>query len=461
MPSPFTELERRRASITTKTPEDDSTVCPAYGNCENWKPYKLTNSQGEEVLDGNGDVSYSGYFICASVLENTSETDGVGKFNRKLLAKVPLQQREELRNVKNPSPDEWHIQDFFQGYDIFVVNFALADMGIPFIKLEFLEFTLILFGNIQPAVDPDGDFPNEAYRLAVCEAALENDRLYVYMEIEAALTVADLITFDGRLTIANVPVTAASELELPANANKWILSAYANLFVLGMSVIVTADAEWVYVDEENTNRRLQEDVCADVNRRRMQESEDWRRSLQESVPISDAPISYSVTLSCDSVLDCLEDIGNYIVGKLKDFLNLLLRGLEKLGEIAVEAFNTFVGFLDDALNYLGLKFTEAAEEIWEAAGEAWDNAVQAFDDAVSDGFQFKDLVTVGLAFLRGVGEVALSVINGVFGILGIGFGVERSKPRIAVGTTAFGCTKWQNRVETCKFHRNLSVHMCY
>eukprot|EP00977_Amphora_coffeiformis_P030334 scaffold46387_cov252-Amphora_coffeaeformis.AAC.3 len=447
------EFERRRASITTINPNDSASACSRYRDCQKWKRYKLVNAKGEEVLNEDGSVRYPNRYICASVLEDESEITGVGSFNRKLLAKIPVSENE-LRFEKNPSPSEWHLQDFFQGFDMFVVHMEIEiPLVIPFISMASVELTLVLFGNIQPAVDPNADFPDEAYRLAVCELAAENDRLFVYVEVEASINVASIITFDGRLTVGNVPVTPASELDLPANANKWILSAFAELFLIGMKMTVTADAEWIYIDEDNARRRLQEDVCADVTRRRTQEDPDhWHRSLQESVPITNAPISYSISLNCGDFLDCVGAIAEFVVGLLEDALTLLLVGIGKLIDFAEQAFVALVDFLGGALDYLGLGFiADAFEEVWEDVGEAWNSAVNTIDSAISDGFQFRDLVEIGVAILKGIGDTVLAALNGFLGLVGIGFGVERSKPRRNVGMTVFGCTKWQNRVEKCEY----------
>jgi hypothetical protein len=59
--------------------------------------------------------------ICASILESKDPLDGVGIFERQLLVKVPKGVAETQRF--RLSPGEWHVQDFFRDFDMFIVAF--------------------------------------------------------------------------------------------------------------------------------------------------------------------------------------------------------------------------------------------------------------------------------------------------------------------------------------------------
>lgn len=393
------ELERRRESITTRDPSNTADICPRYRDCETWKRYKLVNRDGSERVDPDtNDLVYPDRFICASVLENRDEIDGVGNFNRKLYAKVPADDIDNQTTL-NPSPREWHVQDFFQGYDVFVVNFQFSKVIIPNVAMGEIDFTLIIFGNIQPAVNPEEDFGSDEYREAACLAQAENDRLFVYIEVEASISIASIINFDGRLTIANVPVTDIPEIDQFDDPNKWILDAFANLSILGVEMSISARAEWIYLDGERQRRRLQdEDPCADVNRRLQEESNYWHRALQESVALDQAPITYSVSINCQG-LECLEQIGQAVLQALGAIVDLLKVALDRLVDAARQVFEFLEGLLADALSYLedvADFIQDGFDNAWETVGNSWDNAVAVFNDRVlSDGFQFEDLVEIG------------------------------------------------------------------
>jgi hypothetical protein len=82
------ELERRRWTIT-KDGKDGEARCPAYKDCESWKPYKLVDFNDIEQRDGNDAIRYKDQYICATKLEDQSSATGVGPFNRQLFARVP------------------------------------------------------------------------------------------------------------------------------------------------------------------------------------------------------------------------------------------------------------------------------------------------------------------------------------------------------------------------------------
>lgn len=386
------ELERRRWTITTTEMENGffKARCPAYDTCKSWKPYKLVDRDGNEELDDNGNVKYPGHFICAEKLEDKSPDTGVGPFNRQLLARVPSDSKE--RDEKNPQPTEWHVQDFFQGYDMFIMNFGLEGLGFGIFRLNRLSFTLILFGDIQPAINPDEEFPDEESRIFACEQEAANDGLFVYMEIEASVTVLFIVSFDGRLTLGNVPVTPGSGVALPdsnEDANKWFLDARAEVFIIGMTAVVTARGEWFYVGDNR--RRLQEEVgpCAETRRRKLQ-SENFQRALDESVGLDDVPFEYNIEMSCDSFLDCLEDIGTFVLEKLTETFNAIVLGIEKLVDFAGEVFGELASIIGEGLDWLGLDFVaDAFEDLWADIGETFDKAISRIEDAAADGFQFR------------------------------------------------------------------------
>jgi hypothetical protein len=448
------EIERRRWTITTDIRNADGIPqarCPRYKSCKIWKPYKLVDASGAEVLDKNtGAILYPNQLICASVLEDNDPIEGVGDFNRHLLARVP--EGDTAKTQFRPSPSEWHLQDFFQGYDMFVVSMRIEGLRLSVISLDELVLTLVIFGDIQPAVNPDEVYPDEASRSLACDLAAKNDGLYVYMNIEASISILMIVRFNGRLTLANVPVTQSSGVPFTAdNPNKWTVDAFAEIRFLGMKASVTASGEWFYANDD-TRRRLTElsGPCPDARRRRL-ESEHYRRALAESVELADAPVDYDVALSCDSVLDCLEDIGAFVVQALADIYNELVKGVEKLLEVAEIAFTELAKFLGNTLDYLGLGYiADAFEDLWEDIGNTFNKAVQKFDAIASDGFQFSDLAAVGLALLEGAADLLVDAGKFVLGLIGIGIGTQRGAGRKNVGVSDFGCDLFQNLVETCK-----------
>jgi hypothetical protein len=448
------EIERRRWTITTDIRDSmgiPQARCPRYERCTDWKPYKLVDASGKEVLDKNtGEKLYPNQLICASVLEDNDPIDGVGDFNRHLLARVP--KGDKAKTQFRPSPDEWHLQDFFQGYDMFVVSMRIEGLRLSVIRLDELVLTLVIFGDIQPAVNPDEVYPDEASRTLACDLAAKNDGLYVYMNIEASISILMIVRFNGSLTLANVPVTQSSGVPFTIdNPNKWTIDAFAEIRFLGMSASVTASGEWLYTNDD-TRRRLTElsGPCPDARRRRL-ESEHYRRALAESVELTDAPVDYDVALSCDSLLDCLEDIGAFVVQELTDIYNALVKGVAKLLEFAEIAFTELAKFLGDTLDYLGLGFiADAFEDLWEDVGETFNDAVQKFDKIASDGFQFSDLAAVGLALLEGAVDLLEDAGKFALGLIGIGIGTQRGAGRKMVGVSDFGCDLFQNLVETCK-----------
>jgi hypothetical protein len=451
------EIERRRWSITTDIRDSKGVPqarCPRYEQCKVWKPYKLVDASGNEVLDENtGEILYPNQLICASVLEDNDPIDGVGDFNRHLLARVP--NGDKAKNQFRPSPSEWVLQDYFQGNDMFVVSMRIEGLRVSIISLDELVLTLVIFGDIQPAVNPDEVYPDEASRTLACDLAAENDGLYVYMNMEASISILMIVRFNGRLTLANVPVTQSSGVPFTVdNPNKWTIDAFAEIRILGMSVSVTVSGEWFYTNDD-TRRRLTElsGPCPDARRRRL-ESEHYRRALAESVELTDAPVDYEVVMSCDSFLDCIEDIGAFVVQVLTDIFSALVKGVAKLLQFAEIAFTQLFKFLGDTLDYLGLGFLEDAfEDLWEDLGETFNEAVQKFDEIASDGFQFSDLAAIGLILLKGAVDLLEDAGKFALGLIGIGIGTQRGAGRQMVGVSDFGCDLFQNLVETCKYTR--------
>lgn len=448
------EIERRRWTITADIPDGSTQPmprCPRYERCETWKSYKLVDASGNERLDDDGNILYPGQYICASVLEDNDAIEGVGLFNRQLLAKVP--KNDPAARDFSPSPGEWHVQDFFRGYDMFVVAFRLEGaFSIGPAKLEDFKFIIVIFGDIQPAIDPNQEFPDEASRAIACEAAAKNDDLFVYIELEAKLSILMLVQFRGKLTIANVPVAQESGDLSAENANKWTLDALAKLTILGMETKVTALGEWYYTDKD-ARRRLQDvaDPCVTENRRRL-ESERWQRALSESTELKDVDLDTSVEVNCDSFADCMEDVGRFIGQKLTELYNEVAEVVGKVLEVAEVVFTELGSLLADGLAYLGLGFiADAFGDFFEDVEETFDNAVTRFDEIGSDGFQFEDLAAVGLALLESTGELVLAGGKLVLGLIGIGIGSVRGNRVLERGPGPFGCEKLQNQVYKCTF----------
>jgi hypothetical protein len=335
---------------------------------------------------------------------------------------------------------------------MFVVSLQVSDLKFGFFSLDKLSFSMVVFGDIQPAVDPDEVFDDPAFKLNSCEQAALNDELYVYMEVEAAITILFIVKFEGRLLIANVPVTAGSGIpSTNTNPNKWILEASAEISVLGMRARVDTSGEWYYVSDTR-RRRLQDgtDVCADVQGRKLKSNEHLQRALQDSKSLDAAPLAYGVTMLCDG-LECLADMAEFVIAGLTAAWEEIEKAYTVVAEFAEKAFEALVEVVDQYLQYLEVLWDDFVGDV----AEIWNAGVEKFNALFEDEFDFADLAAFGEILLEGGVAILTSAVTAIGGALNIGSKTNDRGERELTASDAVnqfnqvGCQMYISRVEDC------------
>jgi hypothetical protein len=87
------------------------------------------DANGNEHVDAEG-----------KILSPNEYNFGIGIFNRQLLVKVPKGDAET--QSFRPYPGEWHAQDYFRGFDMFIVDYWSTQL---LIETRFVICVFILY----------------------------------------------------------------------------------------------------------------------------------------------------------------------------------------------------------------------------------------------------------------------------------------------------------------------------